>query len=297
MASPPIPAALRSESAAAQDAFLFVQALAAELSSGQVELPGFPDIVARVQHVLADDNVGTDKVVRVVGSEPVLTARLLQMANSAALNISGKPVVDLRAAVTRVGLNIVRSSTIAFAAQQLARTPMLKGLEKPLEALWERTTLVAALSYVVARRLTNVNADAAMLAGLLHSIGRLYILTRASRHRALFNDAASYHAIERDWHLGIATALLENWHMPDEIVSAVRDCEDLAREPRGAVSLTDVLVAASLIALHKDQPQMLEARLLSVKPVARMQINAAVCEALLSQSADEIAALREALSI
>jgi urocanate hydratase len=43
----------------------------------------------------------------------------------------------------------------------------------------------------------NVNADAAMLAGLLHSIGRLYILTRTSRHRALFNDAASYHAIER----------------------------------------------------------------------------------------------------
>jgi HD-like signal output (HDOD) protein len=297
MASPPIPPALRSESAAAQDAFLFVQALAAELSSGQVELPGFPDIVARVQHVLADDNVGTDKVVRVVGSEPVLTARLLQMANSAALNISGRPVVDLRAAVTRVGLNVVRSSTIAFAAQQLARTPMLKGLEKPLESLWERTTLVAALSYVVARRLTNVNADAAMLAGLLHSIGRLYILTRASRHRALFNDAASYSAIERDWHLGIATALLENWQVPDEIVSAVRDCEDLAREPRGAVNLTDVLVAASLIALHKDQPQMLEARLLSVKPVARMQLNATVCEALLNQSADEIAALREALSI
>jgi HD-like signal output (HDOD) protein len=288
---------LRHDSAAAQDAFLFVQALAAELSSGKVELPGFPDIVARVQHVLADDNVATDKVVRVVGSEPVLSARLMQMANSAALNLSGKSVTDLRSAVTRVGLNVVRSSAMAFGMQQLARAPMLKGLEKPLELLWERTTLVAALSYVVARRLTNVNADAAMLAGLLHSIGRLYILTRASRHRALFNDAASYNAIERDWHLGIATALLENWQVPDEIVSAVRDCEDLAREPRGTVTLTDVLVAATLIALHKDKPEMLEARLLSVKPVARMQINAAVCETLLKQSADEIAALREALSL
>lgn len=292
-----VPLPTRSDSAAAQDAFLFVQALAAELSSGKVELPGFPDIVARVQHVLADDNVSTDKVVRVIGSEPVLTARLLQMANSAALNISNRPVVDLRAAVTRVGLNVVRSSTIAFAMQQLQRSALLKGLEKPLEALWERTTLVAALCYVVARRLTNVNADAALLAGLLHSIGRLYILTRASRHRALFNDAASYHAIERDWHLGIATALLENWQVPDEIVAAVRDCEDLARDSRGTVSLTDVLVAGTLIALHKDQPQMLEARLLSVKPVARMHINSAVCEALLNQSAAEIAALREALSL
>lgn len=283
--------------AAAQDAFLFVQALAAELSSGKIELPGFPDVVARVQHVLADDNVGTDKVVRVLSTEPVLAARLLQMANSVALNFSGKPVVDLRTAVMRVGLNVVRSSTIAFAMQQLARAPMLKGLERPLEALWERTTLVASLSFVVARRLTNVSADAAMLAGLLHSIGRLYILTRASRHRALFSDAACFSAIERDWHLGIATALLESWKVPDEIVSAVRDCEDLAREPRGVVSLTDVLVAATLIALHKDKPEMLEARFMSVKPVARMQINATVCEALLNQSADEIATLRESLSL
>jgi HD-like signal output (HDOD) protein len=292
-----IPQPLRLESAAAQDAFLFVQALAAELSSGNVELPGFPDIVARVQHVLADDNVATDKVVRVISSEPVLSARLMQMANSAALNLSGRQVTDLRTAVTRVGLNIVRSSTIAFAMQQLARAPMLKGLEKPLEALWARTTFVASLCYVIARRLTNVNADAAMLAGLLHSIGRLYILTRASRHRALFNDAASYNAIERDWHLGIATALLENWHIPDEIVCAVRDCEDLAREPRGGVNLTDVLVAATLIALHKDKPEMLEARLMSVKPVARLQLNATVCETLLNQCAEEITALREALSL
>lgn len=290
------PQLIRSASAG-QDAFLFVQSLAAELASGKVDLPGFPDIVARVQHVLADDNVATDKVVRVVGSEPVLSARLLQMANSAALNPSGRALTDLRAAVTRVGLNVVRSSTIAFAMHQLSRTPTFKGLEKPLQALWEKTTLVASLSYVVARRLTNVNADAAMLAGLLHSIGRLYILTRASRHRALFDDAASYYAIERDWHLGIAVALLEHWQVPDEVVSAVRDCEDLARESRGAVNLTDVLVAATLIALHQDEPEMLEARLQSVKPVARMQINATVCQALINQSAEEIAALREALSI
>jgi HD-like signal output (HDOD) protein len=292
-----IPQPVRTDSAAAQDAFLFVQALATELSSGKVELPGFPNIVARIQRVLSDDNVPTDKVVKVIGAEPVLATRLMQMANSAALNFSGKPIMDLRCAVMRVGLNVVRSSTIAFAMTQLAQAPLLKGLEKPLDALWSRTPLVASLCYVVARRLTNVNPDAAMLAGLLHNIGRLYILTRASRHRALFNDVASYHAIERDWHLGIATALLENWEIPDEIVLAVRDCEDLARDSRGSVSVTDVLVGASLIALHKDQPDMLEARLQSVKPAARLNLNRTVCEALLNQSAGEIAALREALSL
>lgn len=291
----PAPVPLRTEAAAAQDAFLFVQALAAELSTGKVELPGFPDIVARVQNVLRDDTVSTDKVVRVVGAEPLLSAKLLQLANSAALNVGGRPVTDLKSAVTRVGLNVVRSSTIAFAMHQLALTPMLKGLEKPLDQLWQRTSSVASLCYVIARRLTNVNPDAAMLAGLLHSIGRLYILTRAGRHRTLFADAGNYQAIERDWHLGIATALLENLEMPPEVVAAVRDCEDYARDPRGTISLTDVLVAATLITLHKDQPLILEARLASVKPVAKLQLNKTTVEELLANAAEDLTALRQAL--
>ena len=285
-----------AEVPAEEDAFVFVRALATELSSGEVDLPGFPEIVARVRHALADENVSVDKVARVISGEPVLSARLLQMANSAALNPGGKPVSELRAAIMRVGLNIVRSSTIAFAVQQLKQAPMLQGLEKPLEALWQRSVHVASLCFVIARRLTRVSPDTALLAGLLHGIGRLYILTRASRHRSLFADVATYQAIERDWHLSIATALLEHWGIADEIVLAIRESEDFARESRGAVNLSDVLVAASLIAVFQEQPELLAARLQSVRAVGRLQLTRATCETLITESAQEIAALREALA-
>ncbi len=278
------------------DASQFVHALAAELSNGKVELPGFPEIVARVRHALADENVSTDRVARVVGAEPMIAARLLQMANSAALNPSGKPVADLRTAILRVGLNVVRGTTIAFAVQQLRKSPMLRGLEKPLDVLWQRSVLVASLCYVIARRCArHLSPDTALLAGVLHGIGRLYILTRASRHRGLFTDVASYQAIERDWHLGFACALLEHWGIAEEIVQAVRDSENFAREPRASASQSDVLIAATLIAVYQNQPDLLEARLNSVRPVARLQLSRALCEALISESAQEIAELREAL--
>ena len=80
----------------------------------------------------------------------------------------------------------MRSATIAFAVQQLREAPALRGLEKQLGVLWRRSVQVASLSYVVARRLTSVSAGHRLLAGLLQGIGRLYILTRASRHRSLF---------------------------------------------------------------------------------------------------------------
>jgi HD-like signal output (HDOD) protein len=262
----------------------------------RVDLPGFPQIVARVRHALADERVTADQVARVVGAEPVIAARLMRLAGSVALNPSGKPVADLRSAVHRVGLNAVRSATLAFAVHQLRRSEMLRGLEKPLEALWQRSVLVASLSFVIARRLTKVNPDTALLAGLLHGIGRLYILTRAGRHRALFTDVGSFQAIERDWHLGIACALLEHWGIAQEIIEAVRESEDYAREPRGPVGLADVLVAACVVAVHQSQPELLDVRLKSVRPAARLELDRAGCEALIAESAEELAALREALS-
>lgn len=288
-----VAAADRSDSE--QEAFLFVRALAGELSRGDVELPGFPEIVLRIRRVLADENVSAERVARVVGAEPVIAARLMRMAASAALNPAGNPVADLRSAIHRVGLNTVRSATLAFAVHQLRQSSELRGLERPLEVLWQRSVLVASLAFVLARRLSAVSPDTALLAGLLQGLGRLYILTRASRHRSLFADAASYQAIERDWHLGIACALLEHWGLPEEIVQAVRDSEDYAREPRGSVSLSDVLVAATLIAVHQNQPDLLDARMRSVRPISRLQLDRAACDALIVDSAHEIAALREAL--
>lgn len=279
----------------AQEAFLFVQSLAAELSSGRVDLPGFPEIVVRIRRALADERVTAEKVARVVGAEPVIAARLMRMAGSAALNPAGKPIADLRSAIHRVGLNAVRSAALAFAVHQLRRSAMLRGLEKPLGVLWQRSVLVASLSYVIARRRTAVSADTAMLAGLLHGIGRLYILTRASSHRALFADVGSFQAIERDWHLGIACALLEHWGIAPEIIEAVRVSEDYARESRGPIGLGDVLVTASLIAVHQNQPDLLDARLKSVRPAARLELDRAACETLIAESAHELAALREAL--
>ena len=285
----------RVATSAEQDiAFSFVRELAAELSGGKVELPGFPHIVMRVQRVLSDPAADLGRIVRVIGGEPVLATQLMRMANSAALNPGATPVTDLRSAVARVGLDMVRSATIAFAVRQLRGAAALRGLESQLGELWKRSVQVASLSFVIARRLAPGMADTALLCGLLQGVGRLYILTRASRHRSLFRDAAAYEAIERAWHLSIAAALLENWSMADEIVQAVQESENYERESRGPATLADVLMAGTLLA-DLDDPQNLRARLESAKPLQRLQLTVAACERLLEESAQEIAALREAL--
>ena len=197
-------AAQATKSTVDAEAFAFVQALASELSRGKVDLPSFPDIALRVRQVLADEEVSQEQVVRVVGSEPALAARLMQIANSAALNFTGKPITELRTAINRMGHNMVRSAAIAFAMSQLKKVDSLKGLEKPLDDLWKSSAAVAAMSHAVAKRYSKINPDTGMLAGLLHGIGKLYILTRSSKHPALFADHTAYNQIVRDWHTAVA---------------------------------------------------------------------------------------------
>jgi HD-like signal output (HDOD) protein len=279
------------------EAFAFVQALASELSNGKVDLPSFPDIALRVRQVLADEQVSQEQVVRVVGSEPALAARLMQIANSAALNFSGKPITELRTAINRMGHNMVRSAAIAFAMSQLKKVESLKGLEKPLDELWKSSAAVAAMSHAVARRYSRVNPDTGMLAGLLHGIGKLYILTRSSKHPALFANAATYNQIVRDWHSPVAKALLENWDMAAEIVAAVSDFEDMEREHDGPVDLTDVLTVGNLLAAFKEHPESLEINMHDVAACKRMNIDRASYEKLIDESEHEIDALRHALGV
>jgi HD-like signal output (HDOD) protein len=276
-------------------AFTFVQDLASELAQGKLELPSFPDIAARVREVLADENVAPDKVVKVVGSEPALAARLLRVANSSALNPAGRTVTDLRAAVTRLGFNVVRSAAIAFAVSQMKRSAEMKGLEKPLEELWHRCALVAATCHVTARLTRRANAEEAMLCGLLSGVGRIYILSRAKRHPRLFADQATYSSIVTDWHAQIAKAVLENWDMPESIVDAVHGQDDVERAPLTEPDLCDVVIASNVLASFVGQPEAAQEGLQGVKAAQRLALDDKALAKILVESVAEIDALRKAL--
>lgn len=275
--------------------FEFVTMLAAELSRGKVDLPAFPDVAQRVRKALQDEQVTADKIVRIIGAEPSLAARLLQLANSAGVNVGGRHTTDLRVAIARIGLNLVRSSTITYAMSQLTRSESLRSIREPLRTLWQRSALVAAMASVVARRHTKVNPDAAALAGILHTMGKLYILVNAVKFPALFADTEGYKNIEQQWHTNIAKALLENWDMTEDVVAAVYLHEDFEYSHEGDTDLTDVLLIANLMATYREHPDDIELNLQGVRPARRIRLDAASFKKLLSESGSEIEALRSAL--
>jgi putative nucleotidyltransferase with HDIG domain len=281
-------------SAAESSAFTFVAELAQDVSNGRVELPSFPDVAVRVRKVLADEQVANDQIARVVGSDAGLAARVFTLANSAALNRGGKAIADLKSAVNRIGQNNVRTAAVSFAIAQLRRASELRHIAKELEQLWQEATKVAALAFSIASKSSGINADQAMLAGLLHNVGKIYILARANRHGNLFKDPASLAQILRDWHANIGKAIVENWGFPEQIAEAIAEHENIDRVV-GSADITDVLTVAMMMSGFLGQETDLELNMQGVKAFSRLGLDNKKCVLIMQDGAQEISALRAAL--
>jgi HD-like signal output (HDOD) protein len=275
-------------------ALQFLSKLAAEVSGGTVNLPSFPDVVIRIRKALADPDAKLNQIVKIVGSEPRLAARLIQAANSAAFNPSGKPLTDLRAAITRLGHRPVQSSAMAFAVRQLRLAPALRSIAKPLNVLWEESISVASICQVIARR-TKINPDEAFLTGLLHGIGRLYIMVRAvGKSDKLCSDKSFLDMVE-SWHPAIGKAVLESWGFTEAMTEAIGDQGDYDRGAKTEADLADVLIVSIQLAIVLRQPGPRKIAMDGISSFQRIGLTAQDCAAVLKHTEHQLGSLHAAL--
>ncbi len=223
-----------------------MEQLAQDLRDQRLELPAFPEAVLRIQRALQSPDTSTDDVVRILGSEPGLAARLLRIANSAEFRRMDQEVTDLRKAVSRMGFNMVRSVAVAFAMRQLRRKDTYSpATQAQLEMAWNESLEVAAACFVIAKRFTRLNPDQALLTGLLHVLGRLYIIMRAKDNGEV-SDTVLREIVD-GWHANIGKAILESWGLPAELQRAVGEQDHFDIDIEGPVTVTDVLISAKLL--------------------------------------------------
>ena len=242
---------------AMQTAAGFVQELAGDLNRGDLELPVFPDSVVRIQRAFGVEEVDVEEIVRIISSDPAITARVLQLSNSAALR-GASEIKEVRQAVIRLGHKLVQSSVVAFALSQAQKHEGLsKASQAVLKAIWEDSVELAALSHVIAKNYTKLKADEALLAGLLSVIGRLYIFLKSEEFGTI--DYAELEPILDYWHPAISKAIAESWDVSEQIVNALETQLDNDPPLQESATLAEVLSAARLIHEHKTSGEPLAA--------------------------------------
>jgi len=272
----------------------FLANLAKDVSSGTVDLPCFPDVVIRVRKALSNPNTNPKQVVTSVGTEPRLAAKLLQTANSAAYNPTGKPLTDLRSAITRLGHQMVQSATMAFAMQQMRDAEQLYSIAQKLSGLWKESISVASISQVVASR-TRVQPDEAFLTGLLHGMGRLYVMVRAVGQSNKLLADQDFSDLVSSWEGAIGKAVLENWGFAEEMATAVGNQSDYGRLHDDPADLSDVLIVSKALGGVLHDPAQCAVAMNEVGSFKTIGLTEKDCAEILMQAEAQLGSLQNAL--
>jgi putative nucleotidyltransferase with HDIG domain len=227
--------------------FQMLEDIANELA-GEVVFPTYFDAVLRLRKVLHDPDQPLSAIAGAVAVEPLISAKLLHLANSAAFNPAGHEVVDLQSAIARLGVNAVRSTAMAIVMTQLLRAKGMAEYSHLTEMLWDHSIRTAAGARVIARRMTRINPEEAMLAGLIHDLGAFYMLYRATQYEELRNRPDSVKYLIIQWHESIGVSLLGALGLPEEIIKATEDHDRLRPPPSPPRTLTDVVYVANMLA-------------------------------------------------
>ena len=228
--------------AAAEEKFL--DELLKDLENDKLVLPTLPEVALRVRDTLENEDASLADVAKVITSDAALSARMIQVANSPLLR-ANRAIETVEAAVTRMGSNMIRNLVTSMVMEQMFQATS-DVTDKRLRKIWEHSTEVAAIAHALASQFTKLQPDQAMLAGLIHDIGALPILTRAEDLPELLEDEAALDNIISKVHTTIGAEILKKWNFPDELVDVAAEHENLNRDSSNGPDYVDVVTVANL---------------------------------------------------
>ena len=262
---------------------------------GELNFPTSVDAGRRVLKAVANPDMSMSELAKIVVAEPLLSAKVIRLANSVAVNVGNQPVVDVRQAVLRVGMDPIKALAMVLIVDQLRESQRHSACRDLANRLWERSVHVAALSYVLARKLTRVNADEAMFAGIVHDLGRFYLLARVADYPILLEDDVVLAQTINDLADPATQMVLDKLNQPASVVAAVL----AARRYSGAMppaTLADILFIAGAVAPCPDPFAELDPRLtVAAASAATYGLDQGTVSEAIAASGDEIYSIVVAL--
>ncbi len=235
------------------DHFRFVSLLGLELENGDIRLPSLPDVVLKIRKMLESEDCDFGKISQAVSVDPVLVSRLFVFANSAYYNRANIKIETLDAAIGRLGFEVVRNTAMSLAMKQLYDSDKNDKSAKHQRAVWARGMKMSCMAYAVARQLSQLNHETAYLCGLMHEIGKLYILTKAEDFPEFLGDPASLNAVMEEWNPQISKSIIESWGFPEEVAESSDPATYVDHDTSTAPSFVDVMVVAKMLIDGKDE--------------------------------------------
>jgi putative nucleotidyltransferase with HDIG domain len=197
------------------------------LSVYPIDLPVFHPIAIKLQHLLADNEFDIEEVIALASQDQVMASRILRMANSPAYR-GAAAVETMKDAVVRLGAQQVANMTMAISHASIHKSSN-EAINRYMRKLWHHSHSCALGCRWVATTIgLRRMAEQAYLAGLLHDIGKLYLL-KVLEKLTVTGVACSaleeqtLHEVFIELHVEEGTKLMKHWNIPKIYTTVVEE--------------------------------------------------------------------------
>ena len=246
---------------------------ARELVKGVGKLASLPEVCVRVNEMVDDPRSSAAAIGKVISRDTALTAQLLRLANSSFYNFPSN-ISTISRAIMIIGERELRYLVLALSAVRTFSSIPVELTN--MAVFWRHSVYCAVLARLIANRCHVLHSERLFVAGMLHDIGQLVMLSRVPDLARLALQRASdghetLHEAEREVigcdHAEVGRVLLEQWKLPEVLCETVGCHHNIAAAEEARLDAA-IVHLATVIASRAELPIDHEGPLPQVDPLA-----------------------------
>ena len=193
----------------------FLDHVQQELDANRLILPTLPDIALKVRASVSKGDATAQELATMIATDAAISTRLIQVVNSP-LYRGAVEIKNIQMAVTRLGNKTIRTLITSLVMQQMF-TPTSTTLEEYFRETWEQSINVSSISRALTALAPHLNPDEAMLAGLIHQIGKLPILMLVEDIPEFRDSPSRLGKLLEKTHPAVGKIIMDTWIFPEEL--------------------------------------------------------------------------------
>jgi HD-like signal output (HDOD) protein len=222
----------------------FLVYVKSELEANRLILPTLPDVAIKVRDAVSRGDATAKQLSEIIVTDAALSARLIQVVNCP-LYRGAKEINNIQMAVTRLGNSTIRTLVTSLVMQQIF-SPKSKLLEAYFRNIWEQGVNVSSISRALCSFAPHLNPEEAMLAGLIHQIGKLPILILVEKIPEFSESPSRLDKLLEKAHPHVGKIIMDTWNFPQELKLAASEYVNFQRSHEGKADYVDVVQVAFL---------------------------------------------------
>ncbi len=234
-----------------------------------LELPTLPEVLTKLNQVIADPESSVDDVAKVISTDPAVATNILRIVNSAYYGLQVR-VSSVNLAVSIMGFSVTKKVATKAAVFSLFDKKKKKLVELPNFALadfWMHSIFTGIVARVLGSKsdvFTDSHGEDLYICGLLHDIGKIILLeNEPESYGKVLAKAAEAGRAEVEYetelmgfsHADVGSVLAIKWFLPEDLTIAIRYHHSPSKDPFHR-SLSSLIHLADRVAWDQGMPSV-----------------------------------------